>query len=786
MKLQTKTLVKFYSVIVFALLGFAGLVAFWMNAQNTSTPDSGIVEVAKAQNSWEMPNLGCRYRTGGGSCALSEFQSGECDFLGSGQMCYCGNNGTDIQGAGGWTYAEVNKGKTNPGCFANGASVESICQGREGELVTPSSNEITCKNPLRCPPAQTGNLRLEARCVDNGQTINISYQVLNGGNVLRSGTTNATENDLSGTIFDVAFGSDQEARNRYPQFPNISSASGPNGSSFRQGVRPGATVVKEFINCTPTGTSTPTSTPVSTPTATPTTPEAPAACTSLNVGIGQNGNLPATSVAVTSATSNNALTRAPEPGEVVAISSTSSGGQAVLNSYWIRATNSDASNVCSYYIPTVSNGTFTMPDWKQGTLVRDASCAGQPLNFNEGIIIGANYFNGNDVYRPWCVNFGPNTNSGQLVVNGTVTNQACSNICVARGATVRTPQAPNIEIKKTLTSPNFQPIGNTVTFDISVRNTGNVDVRSFTLYDEFDPNYLEFVSSVYRTQVDNTINPDTPTGELLTNGRRRLAWSNMPPRSTQVAGEDGILTVGETFTLKLTFRVLKATTAQIALENDNCGVVQGINYRDDQGQDATYTFNPRRESCAEFQSVTPAALTATITKQVLTPSVRVGNEVKFKAVLTNNDAEKRTYADIDFTDQYDTRYLKPSRIVITAPNGRTVTVNNLPNTGTITISNIQDKTDASGNVLGGLAYGQSYTFELVYVATAPITTTCDTVFANVGDNSNPVNGGTTNQAQACAEITAPPPPDTGANVFLNLLMPLVAIAGSVVTKKYLI
>ncbi len=219
MKLQTKTLVKFYLIIVFALLGFAGLVAFWMNTNDASVADSGIVEVAQAQSSWEMPNLGCRYRTGEGQCAPAEFQSGECNFLGSGEMCYCGNNGTDVQGAGGWTYGEVNRNRRDPDCFVNGATVESICAGRAGQLVTPNANQIECRNPIRCPEVQTSNMRLEGVCVDNGSTINLSYAISNGGNVLRQGTTNATENGLQGGGFEVAFGSLQELRNRYPQYP---------------------------------------------------------------------------------------------------------------------------------------------------------------------------------------------------------------------------------------------------------------------------------------------------------------------------------------------------------------------------------------------------------------------------------------------------------------------------------------------------------------------------------------------------------------------------------------
>jgi len=157
----------------------------------------------------------------------------------------------------------------------------------------------------------------------------------------------------------------------------------------------------------------------------------------------------------------------------------------------------------------------------------------------------------------------------------------------------------------------------------------------------------------------------------------------------------------------------------------------------------------------------------------LTPTVVSPAQVKFRATITNNDSQKRTYTDIDFTDEYNQNYLKPNTVIITNPAGRKATITGFGNTGVLTITNIQDRADAGGVALGPLPYNQSYSLELIYDSMAPIASTCDTVFANVTETGG--NGGVSNEAQACAEITAPPPPVTGANMFFNLMIPALAI-----------
>lgn len=362
----------------------------------------------------------------------------------------------------------------------------------------------------------------------------------------------------------------------------------------------------------------------------------------------------------------------------------------------------------------------------------------------------------------------------------------------------RVPQNPNIEVTKVLIGPRYvqfdannRPI---IAFNINVRNTGDTDIRDFTMEDQFYSNYLEYVSTVYR---GNQINVSQTTN----NGNvRTIRWDNLPPKSSVIPGEDGVLTVGEIMTFTVSFRVLQPLSTNLVAENDNCAVVGAITVNNN-GQNETINLNPPRRSCDEVFTTTPGQIRAQITKTTITQEVNVGQEVRFRAVINNNDTEQRTYSDIDFSDEYDSRYLRPLRFTITAPNGNNATCNfgtgnscNLTyrvngSNQTIAINGvnplrIDNLQNIIGNseLLGNLAFGQNMTIELVFEARAPISRTCDTVYASVSDGNL---GGNTNRAEACAEINSPIPPKTGANIWINLITPLVAIASSVLVKKRL-
>lgn len=345
---------------------------------------------------------------------------------------------------------------------------------------------------------------------------------------------------------------------------------------------------------------------------------------------------------------------------------------------------------------------------------------------------------------------------------------------VFRNCTRQT-QNPNITIEKRLIEGNYQNIRNNVVFDIVVRNTGNVDIRSFNLSDEFDSRYLEFVDATYRNV---NLAPTTrigPNNNLIT-----LRWDDMPPKSGNIPGEDGILTVNETFVLRVRFRTLQSTDnlPQNARENDNCGLINTIRFVNDRNETEVRTVDLR--SCDEFFTRTPRPLTVQISKNTVTPEVNITQEARFRITITNNDPERRTYNDIDFVDTYDIRFLRPIRARITAPNGRAAEITNVPHVSPWRIENIQDlQSVTNAGPLGNLEYNRSYTIELVYEALAGTNSTCDTVYTDVRSNDN--NGARSNNAEACVKIIVPPSKDTGADGFIQLILP-----GLVSTTAYIL
>lgn len=185
-------------------------------------------------------------------------------------------------------------------------------------------------------------------------------------------------------------------------------------------------------------------------------PVTPGYCASLSVSLEKGG-----SVNVNSATADNKLPRIPDPGEKMTLNSTAGPGSE-FTIYWIRPANSPQEYVpaqnaytkasgCSFYIlnpdgqPAGAQGTYTMPDWKSAPLHRNDSygktnCADIAINFDAGVIFGANYLPSGIAFGDanWCRNAGPNTTDAILHHGIQNLGQKCDTICVA----VASPQTP--------------------------------------------------------------------------------------------------------------------------------------------------------------------------------------------------------------------------------------------------------------------------------------------------------------------------------------------------------
>lgn len=329
---------------------------------------------------------------------------------------------------------------------------------------------------------------------------------------------------------------------------------------------------------------------------------------------------------------------------------------------------------------------------------------------------------------------------------------------------------PNVSISKTVVGTTTIAQNAKVRFNITVKNTGDVDLTTFNLFDEFDPTYIKFDSAKYKGV---TIDPQVEN----VNGRTRLVWLNLPPKSG-VPNEDGVLNINEEFVLNLEFTLIKQFDGDPGAANDNCGVVTTIGYKN--ADNAVRSSDVNLKSCAEFFSEKKTQLTVETTKSFISGTTTL-QDVKFRAVIRNNS--DRAYSDIDFTDEYDSKALKLKSVSITKGNV-TTDVKCYASTTPLVINDLQDLKQC-GTTLGGLQKGESYQIDITYTAQIATTATCDVVTGNVSDGTDRVSS----KAQACTTtITAPNPPETGANFILNFIVPMLTLAattvGRVIVKNY--
>jgi hypothetical protein len=153
----------------------------------------------------------------------------------------------------------------------------------------------------------------------------------------------------------------------------------------------------------------------------------------------------------------NIIPRLPQPGESISFSGTGEGAAA---GFWARPVGSPPDDPCSFYVWSSNTGTF--PNWKTGTLKRNdasgASCT-RTLNFDQGVIFGANYTNSSGWSGSWCRNVDPTTTQGFLFNGATNTGGRCTNSCVIQAV-------PNFSRTYTLNAVPVCPAGTFLNTDV--------------------------------------------------------------------------------------------------------------------------------------------------------------------------------------------------------------------------------------------------------------------------------------------------------------------------------
>ncbi|MFW5719835.1 MAG: hypothetical protein ACOCXT_02285 [Candidatus Dojkabacteria bacterium] len=348
---------------------------------------------------------------------------------------------------------------------------------------------------------------------------------------------------------------------------------------------------------------------------------------------------------------------------------------------------------------------------------------------------------------------------------------------------------PGISIEKVIIDGDSNIVDGIITFGLRVTNTGDVDIENFTLSDNYDARYIEFLDSTYNGE---DFPPTATLPPAQGSFRAVLIWDDLPP------AEEGVLRVGDTFTIVLRFRAIEPIQDAEEQEDQNCGVIQEFTYTDENGEkNVIDDDNLLPDDCVEYDIIEePEDIVVDVKKYNVAPStVAVGQTVRFQAVIGNTSDV--TYTDIDFTDRYDGRYLSIINVKITKrsniPSGpidfgneqyfiigrSRLSFSEGTRDSFLQVNNLQNI-----NNFGSLAPGHSFVLELAFTAVAPISSTCDEVIGDVEDEEG---RSVSDRDDACAKIIAPPPPKTGASFLVNFIAPTgLLIAGAVARRFYIL
>lgn len=219
------------------------------------------------------------------------------------------------------------------------------------------------------------------------------------------------------------------------------------------------------------------------------TPGPVASCQSMTYTSGSS------TITVNSPTSANSVDGIPEPGTKVQLTSTGANTASRFGGYWIKPKDA-AWEICNFWIASADSSArfsgpgameFTMPDWKNGSLIRNdsfaAQCAGKTLDFSKGVIFGTNYAVANGTGSTgWCANAGP-LPSTPGAINGDQ-SKTCTNPCVVQvnPGQARTPQQPQTPPSMTLGGPGKTCYEQSKVITVKGDPGGRTDAITYQVY----------------------------------------------------------------------------------------------------------------------------------------------------------------------------------------------------------------------------------------------------------------------------------------------------------------
>ncbi|MCR4406933.1 MAG: cohesin domain-containing protein [Anaerolineae bacterium] len=256
--------------------------------------------------------------------------------------------------------------------------------------------------------------------------------------------------------------------------------------------------------------------------------------------------------------------------------------------------------------------------------------------------------------------------------------------------------AANVGLTKVRTTPSPVPVGGTVSFNVTLTNTGLTAITTLPLEDTYDPAYLDFQSA-------------SPAPDFVDEATGTLRWNNLAPAVGLVPGQSVPVT--------LNFTALASTAGGVTVNTaTSSGAV------DDNGHSL-----PEQTASDDVAIV---AASFSLSKTRISPSpVPVGGTVSFNITITNNGETAITLLPLE--DSYDPAYLDYVS-ASPAPNSVNET------TGTLGWNNLAPA--------GGLLPGQSVTITLNFTALA-------STAGGVTINTATVSGAMDEQGQQLPEQT---------------------------------
>jgi uncharacterized repeat protein (TIGR01451 family) len=278
---------------------------------------------------------------------------------------------------------------------------------------------------------------------------------------------------------------------------------------------------------------------------------------------------------------------------------------------------------------------------------------------------------------------------------------------------------PGLEVDKQLATSDPATIGSTMSFTVTLQNTGTVELTDVDLTDSFDTIYMNFLSA---SILPTTINEP---GGILT-------WNNL-----ETSAPGGTFDPGETIILMVNFTATAATPDPTRAENTVSATALG-------GQVLTGTVTE------EVEINPPAAPSIQVVKRLLSANpTTVGMTVTFEIMIVNNG--NTTLTDVDLFDTFPAANLSFASASIAPTN---------VNVGTMEWQNLE------GNAPGGsFDPGESFVINVNFTAIAATTDPNDAV------NSAEVfaEGDTVTDGPSTASVEIDPPAVPSISIDKQLL-----------------